>query len=86
MKQEQTKLMIPMRENKKHLSGIREFLKSRSGEKWITIHPNGKGAVGKHGDTDARHVLIDDNGNIVGGSVPKGVQGKNIKGVSVKVC
>lgn len=54
------------------------LLKSE-GDRWITIHPHGKGAVGKYGDEDGRPVLLDGEGNIVGGSVPKELHGKNIK-------
>lgn len=42
-----------------------------SGEHWITIHPNG---AGSHG----RHVLIDGEGRIVGGAVPKFFHGKSV--------
>lgn len=48
-------------------------------KRWITIHPNGKGAVGKYGDSDYRRIKIDEHGNIVGGSVPKSLHGQNIR-------
>lgn len=54
-------------------------LRKAAGEHWITIHPHGKGAVGKYGDSDYRRVLIDGNGNIVGGSVPKELHGQNVR-------
>jgi len=53
------------------------LLKSE-GDHWITIHPHGKGAVGKYGDKDYRRIKIDSSGNIVGGSVPKELYGKPI--------
>lgn len=44
-------------------------------DRWITIgsHEN------EYGEHTGRHVKIDEHGNIVGGSVPKSMQGKNIK-------
>ncbi len=52
--------------------------KSDAGEHWITIHPHGKGANANGEDMPGRHVLIDGDGRIVGGAVPKSAQGKSI--------
>ncbi len=43
------------------------------GERWVTVHPNGEEHAG-------RHVKIDSNGNIIGGSLPRSAQGKHITG------
>ncbi len=53
------------------------LLKSE-GDHWITIHPHGKGAVGKYGDPVYRRIKIDSSGNIVGRSVPKELYDKPI--------
>ena len=54
-------------------------LSKAAGERWITIHPHGKDYVNPEtGSSDYRHVLIDDSGNIVGGSIPKEAHGKPI--------
>lgn len=47
-------------------------------KRWITIHPNGKGAAGKYGDKDYRRIEIDASGRIIGGSIPKSLHGKPI--------
>ncbi|MDA8206576.1 MAG: SNF2-related protein, partial [Thermaerobacter sp.] len=56
--------------------GLR-FRKS-TGEHWITIHPHGTGANAAGETVKGRHVLIDGEGRIVGGAVPKTAQGKHI--------
>ncbi len=45
-------------------------------KRWITIHPHGKGAAGKYGDSDYRHIEIDGNGIVLKG--PKQAIGKPI--------
>ncbi len=45
-------------------------------KRWITIHPHGKGAAGKYGDKDYRHIEIDGNGIVLKG--PKQAIGKPI--------
>ena len=52
--------------------------KAESGEHWITIHPHGIGANANGEEIKGRHVLIDGDGKIVGGAVPKSAQGKHI--------
>ena len=48
--------------------------------KWITIHPNGKGNSAKGKEKKGRAVLIDgDTGKILGGAIPKKLQGSSIK-------
>jgi hypothetical protein len=42
---------------------------------WITTG----GGENEYGEHSGRHIKIDDDGNIVGGAVPKSAQGKNIK-------
>ena len=42
-----------------------------AGQHWITIHPNGVGANAEGEPVKGRHVLIDGDGRIVGGAVPK---------------
>ena len=59
------------------LLGLR-FIKSAPGEHWITIHPHGTGANAAGENVKGRHVLIDGDGRIVGGAVPKTAQGKHI--------
>jgi superfamily II DNA or RNA helicase len=45
-------------------------------KRWITIHPHGKGAVNKYGDSDYRRIEIDVNGIVTKG--PKQAVGKPI--------
>lgn len=52
--------------------------KSTPGEHWITIHPHGTGANAAGDYVKGHHVLIDGDGRIVGGSIPKSAQGKHI--------
>ena len=49
-------------------------------ERWVTIHPSGKGYTNAEtGGKDYRRIKIDGHGNIVGGSIPKDLQGQNIR-------
>ncbi len=59
--------------NQQVKSLAKSLLKAR--EHWITIGSSNSGSEEGKG----RHVLIDESGKIVGGNVPKEVQGKNVK-------
>ncbi len=74
---------------KSMVKGIRAYVashglrKSKSkdteGERWITIHPHGKDYVNPEtNEKDYRRILIDDNGHIVGGDVPKDWHGNHV--------
>lgn len=48
-------------------------------ERWITIHPSGKDYTNPEtGEKNYRRILIDDDGRIVGGSIPKDLHGRKI--------
>lgn len=49
-----------------------------AGEHWITIHPHGTGVNAAGEDMTGRHVLIDGDGRIIGGSVPRSAHGQHI--------
>ncbi len=49
-----------------------------AGQHWITIHPHGVGANANGEEVKGRHVLIDGDGRIIGGALPKSAHGKHI--------
>ncbi len=54
-------------------------LRKAADEHWITIHPHGKEYTNTEtGEKDYRRILIDANGKIVGGSVPKELHGQPV--------